>query len=333
MAHHRGMPASRRVVLVAFDDAQALDVIGPAEVFSMAVRFGRADYAISIVTPGARTVTLSSGLRLEADGDVHEVRGPIDTLVVVGGPGSRAMQRDDAFVARVATLAARARRVTSVCTGALILAQAGLLDGRRATTHWNNCDELADSFPAVIVQRDPIFVRDGNIATSAGVTAGMDLALALVEEDYGAAMALGIARGLVLFVRRPGGQSQFSAQLAAQPAQREPLRELQAWIPDHLDQDLSVAALARRAFMSERNFARAFRRETGMTPAAHVEAARVERARSELETTALGIGTIAARCGFGSVETLRRAFHRRLGIAPADYRNRFRPALGEPEAA
>jgi transcriptional regulator GlxA family with amidase domain len=327
------MPAARHVVIVAFDDVQALDVIGPAEVFTMATRFGPADYAVSLVTPGATTVRTSSGLRVQADGDVHGVRGPIDTLVVAGGPGSRAMERDSAFVARIRLLAGRSRRVTSVCTGALVLAAAGLLDGRRATTHWQGCDELEDRYPAVTVERDPIFVRDGNVATSAGVTAGMDLALALVEEDHGPALALGVARGLVLFVRRPGGQSQFSAQLAAQPADREPLRELQAWIPDHLDHDLSVGALAARAFMSERNFARAFRRETGMTPAAHVEAARVERARAELETTSAPVEAIAARCGFGSVETLRRAFHRRLGIAPADYRSRFRPALGRPEAA
>jgi transcriptional regulator GlxA family with amidase domain len=327
------MPAARNVVIVAYEDVQALDVIGPAEVFSMAARYGRADYAVSVVTPGGRPVTTSSGLVLQAHGDIYAIRTPIDPLVVAGGPGSRAMENDAKLIARIAQLATRARRVTSVCTGALVLASAGLLDGRRATTHWRECDELERRYPQVNVERDPIFVRDGNVATSAGVTAGMDLALALVEEDHGPAMALGVARGLVLFVRRPGGQSQFSAQLAAQPADRQPLRELQAWIPDNLDQDLSISALAARAFMSERNFTRAFRRETGMTPAAHVEAARVERARSELETSALGIETIAARCGFGSVETLRRAFHRRLGIGPAAYRSRFQPALGEPEAA
>ena len=169
--------------------------------------------------------------------------------------------------------------MTSVCTGAFLLARAGLLDGRRATTHWASCPDLAERYPAVTVEPDPIFVRDGNVATSAGVTAGMDLALALVEEDLGRDVALEAARWLVLFLKRPGGQAQFSAQLAAQTADRAPLRELQAWIPDHLDEDLSVPALASRAAMSERNFARAFRRETGMTPAAYVEAARVESAR------------------------------------------------------
>jgi transcriptional regulator GlxA family with amidase domain len=327
------MAASRSIVIVAFDDVQALDVIGPAEVFAMAAQHTRADYEVSIVTPGGGTVRSSSGIRLEADGDVYRVRGPIDTLMVAGGPGTREGQSDSELTARIAALASKSRRITSVCSGALLLAAAGLLDGRRATTHWIACDELESTYPNVTVERDPIFVRDGNVATSAGVTAGMDLALALVEEDYGAAISLGIARGLVLFMRRPGGQSQFSAQLAAQPAEREPLRELQAWIPDHLDQDLSVSALAARAYMSERNFARAFRRETGMTPAAHVEAARVERARSELEQTALPIDAIAARCGFGSPETLRRAFHRRLGVAPVDYRKRFRPALHDPQAA
>ncbi len=327
------MPAQRRVLIVAFDEVQALDVVGPAEVFSMASRWGMANYDVSLVTPGGASIGTAGGLRLEADGDVYSVRGAIDTLVVAGGPGTRAKEKDPEFLAQIAALALRSRRVTSVCTGALVLAAAGLLDGRRATTHWSAYDELDERYPDVTVERDPIFVRDGHITTSAGITTGMDLALALVEEDYGRELALGLARGLVMFMRRPGGQSQFSAQLAAHPAEREPLRELQAWIPEHLDEDLSVPALAARAFMSERNFARAFRRETGMTPAAHVEAARVERARTELETTPLPVETIAARCGFGSVETMRRAFHRRLGVAPADYRTRFRPAISEPAAA
>jgi transcriptional regulator GlxA family with amidase domain len=198
-----------------------------------------------------------------------------------------------------------------------------LLEGRRATTHWASCETLAERYPAVAVERDPIFVRDGNIYTSAGVTAGMDLALALVEEDLGRRTALEVARWLVLFVKRPGGQSQFSSQLAAQAADREPLRELQEWIAGHLDADLSVPALARRAHMSERNFARAFRRELGMTPGAYVEVARVEAARIALETTAAPVEAVARDAGFGTVETMRRAFHRRLGVGPAAYRARF----------
>jgi transcriptional regulator GlxA family with amidase domain len=227
-------------------------------------------------------------------------------------------------IAWLTAAARRSRRVASVCTGAFLLARAGLLDGRPATTHWASCKELARRYPSIRVEPDPIFVRDGDVMTSAGVTAGMDLALALVEEDLGRETALETARWLVLFLKRPGGQAQFSAQLAAQMADREPLRELQEWIPDNLDVDLSVPALARRACMSERNFARAFRRETGMTPAAYVETARVERARMALESGELPVETIARQAGFGTVETMRRAFGRRLGVSPLDYRNRFR---------
>ncbi len=245
------MPAQRRVLIVAFDEVQALDVVGPAEVFSMASRWGMANYDVSLVTPGGTSIGTAGGLRLEADGDVYSVRGAIDTLVVAGGPGTRAKEKDPKFLAQIAALALRSRRVTSVCTGALVLAAAGLLDGRRATTHWSAYDELDDRYPDVTVERDPIFVRDGHITTSAGITTGMDLALALVEEDYGRELALGLARGLVMFMRRPGGQSQFSAQLAAHPAEREPLRELQAWIPEHLDEDLSVPR-ARRPRVHER---------------------------------------------------------------------------------
>src|SRR6185436_13326798 len=205
--------------------------------------------------------------------------------------------------------------------------------GRRATTHWASCAELARRYPQVSVEPDRIFVRDGNVATSAGVTAGMDLALALVEEDLGRDVALEAARHLVVFLQRPGGQAQFSAQLAAQVADRAPLRELQAWIPDHLGEDLTVPALARRARMSDRNFARAFRRETGMTPAAYVEHARVERARIALESGDLPVEAIARLAGFGTVETLRRAFRRRVGVSPMDYRTRFRPNRDTEEAA
>jgi transcriptional regulator GlxA family with amidase domain len=216
--------------------------------------------------------------------------------------------------------------VAAVCNGAFLLAEAGLLEGRRATTHWAAGDELARRYPSVDVDTDPIFVRDGNVYTSAGVSAGMDLALALVEEDLGREAALEVARWLVLFLKRPGGQSQFSAQLASQFAERHPLRELQAWIVSHPAEDLSVPALASRAFMSERNFARAFRREVGMTPAAYVEAVRVDRARMLLETSETPVETIAAECGFGTVETMRRAFARRVRVSPSDYRGRFRAA-------
>jgi transcriptional regulator GlxA family with amidase domain len=220
-------------------------------------------------------------------------------------------------------MAPNVRRIGSVCSGAFILAEAGLLDGRRATTHWGWCKELAQRYPRVKVDPDPIFVRDGSIYTSAGVTAGMDLALALVEEDHGRELALRVARQLVLFLRRPGGQSQFSAQLAVQAADREPLRELQAWIADHLNQDLSVEALADRVAMSPRNFARVFSREVGVTPARFVEQARVEAARRRLEESAHGVDAIASQCGFGTAESMRRAFLRRLHVPPSAYRHRF----------
>jgi transcriptional regulator GlxA family with amidase domain len=232
-------------------------------------------------------------------------------------------------IAWVQEAAARSRRVTSVCSGAFVLANAGLLDGRRATTHWQWCDTLAAMFPAVEVERDAIFVADGNTYTSAGVTAGMDLALALVEEDLGAEVAREVAQQLVVFLRRPGGQSQFSAQIAVPAAEREPLREVQAHIAANVTADLAVAALAKRAAMSPRNFARAFRRETGMTPAAYVESVRVEQARIALEGSDAQVESIARHCGFGTVETMRRAFHRRLGVNPAAYRNRFKAQLEE----
>ena len=313
----------RRVVIVAFDDAQSLDISGPAEAFSIATRFFKGDYAIELVTPDGQPARCTSGLSLNADRSIDEVRGAIDTLVIAGGVGTDAVVADERVIAWVRDASKRARRVTSVCTGAFVLAEAGLLDDRRATTHWADCARLAERYPQVAVESDPIYVRDGNVSTSAGVTAGMDLALALIEEDHGPEVALRTARALVLFVRRPGGQSQFSAQLTAGPARREPLRDVQAHIAEHPGADLSVPALAARAFMSERNFARAFRAETGMSPAAYVEASRVERARRELETTDLSVQAVAARCGFGTVETMRRAFGRRLGVNPAAYRDRF----------
>ncbi|HET8823346.1 MAG TPA: GlxA family transcriptional regulator [Thermoleophilaceae bacterium] len=318
------MPAKRRVVIVVYPGVQALDVIGPAEVLRAATLLHPPGYDVSVAAAQAEpipssTVALMPDVALSACSS-----GRIDTLIVAGGTGARDAERDDPLIAWLQAAAGRSRRVASVCTGAFVLARAGLLDGRRATTHWASCAELARRYPDTTVEPDPIFVRDGNVFTSAGVTAGMDLALALVEDDLGREVALEAARWLVVFLKRPGGQAQFSAQLAAQTADRAPLRELQAWIPDHLDADLSVAALARRASMSDRNFARAFRRETGMTPAAYVEAARVERARIALESGDLPVEEVARQAGFGTVETMRRAFRRRVGVSPIDYRARFR---------
>jgi transcriptional regulator GlxA family with amidase domain len=313
----------RPVVIVAFPDVQALDVTGPVEVFAMANRYlPRPAYAPTVVSQEGGEVVTSSGLGL-ATARAAGWRGPIDTLVVAGGEGTADAARDRELTSWVAVAADRSRRVASVCSGAFVLAAAGLLAGRRATTHWSACTLLARLYPDVAVEADRIYVRDGDVWTSAGVTAGMDLALAMVEDDHGGAVALDVARQLVLFTRRGGGQSQFSVQMAAGAAERRPLREVVAHIADHLDGDLSVPALARRAAMSPRTFARTFAAEVGTTPAAYVQAARVEAARRLLETTHRTTATIAADCGFGTVETMHRAFRRTLGTTPGMYRRHF----------
>ena len=289
----------------------------------MASRLQAGTYTTEIVTAQGSEISSSSGLRLRPDRSLSACRGAIDTLVVVGGEGVPDALRDPDLVRWISRAAPRCRRVASVCNGAFLLARAGLLEGRRATTHWAACATLAARHPEIEVEPDAIFVKDAGIYTSAGVTAGMDLSLALVEEDLGRQAALEVARWLVLFLKRPGGQSQFSAQLSAQIAEREPLRELQAWLADNLGADLSVPALAARACMSPRNFARAFSREVGVTPAAYVEAARVEAARVALDGTQERLDAVARRCGFGTVETMRRAFRRRVGVSPNSYRGRF----------
>lgn len=326
------MRTSRRVVIVAFGGCQALDVVGPLEVFAGArdaqtARRAKDPGYAPVIAAGARTVTTSGGVTIGAH--VLLARpGPIDTLVVAGGEGARRAAEDAAVVGAVRRAAARARRVSSVCTGAFVLAAAGLLDGRRAATHWAWCDALARAYPRVRVERDPIFVRDGRVWTSAGVTAGIDLALAMVEDDLGRDVASLVARHLVVFVRRAGGQSQFSAQLAAQAAERPSLRDLQAWIVEHPDAALDVPALARRAGMSVRHFGRTFRAEIGVSPAGYVDRVRVETARRLLETTARSVDEVATAAGFGTPEALRRAFARRVGVSPREYRNRFGASRG-----
>jgi transcriptional regulator GlxA family with amidase domain len=318
----------RRIAIVVFEGVQSLDVTGPLEVFWLADRIAGGAYDVKVVGADGRPVKTTSGLMLAPDRALTGLRGPIDTLIVAGGTGVRVAEEDAPFIAWLERAAARSRRVASVCTGSFLLARAGLLDGRRATTHWSACAELAQRYPTVEVDPEPIFATSGDVYTSAGVTAGMDLSLSLVEQDLGRRTALEVARWLVLFVRRSGGQAQFSTHLTAQLAEREPLRELQAWIADNLDRDLSVPALASRAHMSPRNFARAFRREVGVTPGAYVEATRVEQARVRLETTDAKLEAVARDCGFGTVETMRRAFYRRVLVGPADYRSRFQTEGG-----
>jgi transcriptional regulator GlxA family with amidase domain len=338
----------RTVLIVVFDGVQSLDLTGPLEVLAAANEWcadqRRADqrsadrdagpgpggpaYRVETASLGGAAVRTSSGLRLLPDADLGSVPPP-DLLIVPGGPGAR--RRDPALVAWLGAHA-RARpegtgvvRLASVCTGAFLLAAAGLLDGRTVTTHWAHCAELAAQYPDVRVDPDPIFIRDGGLATSAGITAGIDLALALVEDDLGRDAALAVARALVVFLRRPGGQAQFSAQLAAQLAEREPLREVQRWIAEHPAADLSVEALARRASLSPRQFARAFTAQTGLPPGRYVDRTRLEAARRHLEDTTAGIEQTARACGYGTPEAMRRAFVRALGISPAEYTRRFRP--------
>ncbi|WP_320776787.1 GlxA family transcriptional regulator [Streptomyces sp. CRN 30] len=316
----------RTVLVVLFDRVQSLDVTGPVEVFAGAESAVPGSYAIRTAGLDGAPVRTSSGLTLVPDlalTDLADAPAP-HTLLVPGGQGTR--RPDPELLDWLREHGPHAQRLVSVCTGAILLAEAGLLDGRRATTHWAYCEELARDHPAIEVDPDPVYVRDGHVSTSAGVTSGIDLALALVEEDLGRATALTIARHLVVFLRRPGNQAQFSAQLAAQTAQREPLREVQQFITEHPGGDLSVESLAARAGFSPRHFARAFQAETGTPPGRYVDRVRLEHARRLLEDTADGVEEISRASGYGTPEAMRRAFVKALGTAPAEYRRRFRPA-------
>jgi transcriptional regulator GlxA family with amidase domain len=310
------------VVFVTFPGAQILDVTGPLEVFSTASRFlPSVSYSTRITSADGGPVLASCGLEF-ATTPIGEVCGPVDTLVVAGGADTD-LHTNENFLWHLRRLARTSRRVTSVCSGAFLLAAAGLLDGRRATTHWRNCQELAAEFPEVSVVADAIYVRDGNVWTSAGVTAGIDLALALVAEDHGAPVAAAVARQLVVYLRRSGGQAQFSAMLAVQALDSEPVRDLLSWLPEHLDEDLSVPALARRLNLSDRQFRRVFKAQVGVTAADHVEAVRLEAACRLLETTQSSIGHVAVVSGFGAAETMNRTFRRRLGTTPGEHRQHF----------
>ncbi|MFK0223858.1 GlxA family transcriptional regulator [Streptomyces vinaceus] len=328
--------SERRVVVVVYEGAMALDITGPIEVFDTASRLlttPTAGYRIDLVSADAPAVRTSCGMTVHAS-PLEGEQGPIDTLVVPGGWSLGSALKDRALVSWIGAAATRSRRIASVCGGSFLLAEAGLLDGRRATTHWAYSDALASRYPGVTVDAEPIFVWDGRFVTSAGVSTGIDMALALVEADHGAEIALATARFLVLFLKRHGGQAQFSTVLDAQLAAHPPIRTAQEWILDNLHRPLTVPDIAWQARMSPRNFARVFRREVGTTPGQYIERARVGRARELLEVTDLTSGQIAGRCGFGTTETFIRAFGRTLGIAPGEYRRRFHvtppPAIDGP---
>ncbi len=325
--------SAHRVTILTYPDAQTLDVVGPLEVFARSSRWLRdnghckADaYDIELIAPVAGPVTMSSGVQMLAERCYQDVEES-DTLIISGGLGYAESARDPGIIEWLKRIAPGSKRVVSVCTGALILAKAGLLEGRVATTHWNYCEELGNNYPGVKVQPDDIFVRDGNVYTSAGVTAGMDLSLALIEEDWGRDVALAVARELVIFMKRPGGQSQFSNILAAQHCSAERFKDLVVWVQTHPRESMEVERLADKVGMSPRNFARAFTREIGETPAKYVQRARVEAARRDLEDSRHDMERIASRCGFMSAEVMRRNFVRILGVSPGDYRSRFQSTL------
>jgi transcriptional regulator GlxA family with amidase domain len=313
------------MVHVAYPGIAMLDLVGPAQVFATANRMAESGprYRSLVASADGRPITGDSGLRLDVDARLSSVTGRVDTLLVAAGlTYVEALQSDD-LLAGIRRIAGKARRVASTCVGAFVLAGAGLLDGRRATTHWAFCEELARDFPTITVEPDRIFVRDGNVFTSAGVTAGMDLALALVEADHGVEVARKVARWLVIFVHRPGGQSQFSERLAHPVPSDSALRAVLSEIVADPSGDHTVPRLAERAVLSERHFARLFLAETGMTPGRFVERVRVEAARDLLEAGPTPVEAVADLVGFGSAETMRRAFLRVLGVGPADYRTRF----------
>jgi transcriptional regulator GlxA family with amidase domain len=321
----------KTIVFLAAPETQILDVAGPFQVFVRAAELfvqehpGRErPYNVLLASTAARkAVQTNCGLVLTGSETFRTLRGPIDTLLIAGGSGLDEAARDQELLAWLRRTAPRTRRFGSICTGAFLLAAAGLLNGKRATTHWKWAADLANRCKEATIDPDPIYIRDGNTYTTAGVTAGMDLALALVEEDLGSPLALRVARELVLYLRRAGGQSQYSTALSLQASDRKQIDEIRSWALDHLDQDLPVEKLAARAGMSPRNFARVFLKDTGTTPARFIERLRVEAARRRLEESRDKLVKIANDCGFGSITSLRRSFLRVLHIPPADYRNRF----------
>lgn len=326
--------APRRIAMLAFESCDIIDACGPLDVFAFVEFFLRMRelltapaYSLSIFAEKAGPLRTFSGIRIVADHAIGESDEGIDTLLVAGGPDIEPARRNTAMLDWIKGMAGRVRRIGSICTGAFLLAESGILEGRRATTHWAYCQRLAEQFPQVAVDQDRIFVRDGKVYTSGGVTAGIDLALYLVEEDWGHEAAVGAARGMVTFPCRPGGQTQFRSFLLGENRASRNFRQLQEWINANPQADLSVEALAQRMSMSPRHFSRLFDQEVGIPPAKFVESARVSSAFFLLEQTLLPMEGIAKRCGFGSAENMRRTFQRHLKVSPQDYRTRFRSPL------
>jgi transcriptional regulator GlxA family with amidase domain len=333
-AENRASNAVKTIVFLGFPGSQILDITGPYQVFVRAAeiyvrshRERKSPYKVILAsTTRSKIIATNCGLSLTASDTLRSLRGPIHTLLIAGGTGVEKASHDTPLIAWLRKVSPQTQRLGSICTGAFLLASAGLLDGKRAATHWKWAQELACRFKNITVDPEPIYVRDGKIYTTAGVLAGMDLALALVQEDLGAPIALEVARELVMYLRRAGGQSQFSTALALQASDRKQIEELRCWATDHLSFDLRVVNLANRVGMSPRNFARVFAKEAGITPARFVERIRVESARRRLQESQDDLEKIAHDSGLGSVQALRRSFIRILHVAPSEYRRRFSDA-------
>lgn len=319
---------TRLVAIIGFEGAAALDITGPHEVFAMATHLAqdkaKPPYRLLLLAEKVGAFRTASGLSLVADSSWRDFKEFPDTIMVAGGPDISHLTGNKEFLAWLRARANQTRRIASVCTGAFVLAESGLLDNHRATTHWLAADRLKQKYPHVTVEPDTIYVKDENVYTSAGVTAGMDLALALVEEDLGREIALAVARMLVLFLKRPGGQSQFSTLLHAQGTEGKRLRPLLSWLTENYRKPLTVEEMAAQAAMTPRTFARVFLAEAGVTPARFLERIRMEHAVRLLETSDMSIDTAARECGFTGCEQLRRVFLRHLGITPHEYQQRFR---------
>ncbi|MFC4014077.1 GlxA family transcriptional regulator [Nonomuraea purpurea] len=313
----------RLVAVVGYDGAELIDIASVTTSLGMANQYGslRVPYRIKLVTPGGRPITFPTGLTMQGGLALERVTGPFDTVLVSGGWGHEQAAANPLITAHVRRIARESRRIASVCTGATILAAAGLLDGRRVTTHWRWADRLAARHPPVKVDPDPIYIRDGNVITSAGVTSALDLSMALVEEDHGAELARTLARELVIYMQRPGNQAQMSIFTSAPPPGNDLVRRVTDHIGSHLDGDLSAVALAAEAGISVRHLTRLFLTHLAQTPAQYVRQARIEAAAHLLASTSLPMPRVAARCGFGSAETLRQVFTAKYGIAPSRFRS------------